>query len=104
MNQLAWVTGAGSGIGRAVAISLAKAGWHLVLTGRREAALRETAALLDGEEPMILPADLTDPAAVEAAVAQLPEAPALLVNNAGGNTPRRHWHQLSPPMRGRCST
>lgn len=95
MNQLAWVTGAGSGIGRAVAVSLAKAGWHLVLTGRREAALRETAALLDGEEPMILPVDLTDAAAVEAAVAKLPEAPALLVNNAGANTPRRHWHQLA---------
>jgi NADP-dependent 3-hydroxy acid dehydrogenase YdfG len=95
VNQLAWVTGAGSGIGRAVAISLAKAGWHLVLTGRREAALRETAALLDGDEPVILPADLTDAAAVDAVVAALPEAPALLVNNAGANTPRRHWHQLS---------
>jgi NADP-dependent 3-hydroxy acid dehydrogenase YdfG len=95
LNQLAWVTGAGSGIGRAVAISLAKAGWHLVLTGRREAALRETAALLDGDEPVILPADLTDAAAVDAVVAALPEAPALLVNNAGANTPRRHWHQLA---------
>jgi NADP-dependent 3-hydroxy acid dehydrogenase YdfG len=96
VNQLAWVTGAGSGIGRAVAISLARAGWHLVLTGRRESALRETASMMDGEDPVILPADLTDPAAVEAAVAKLPEAPALLVNNAGANTPRRHWHQLAP--------
>lgn len=95
MNQLAWVTGAGSGIGRAVAISLARAGWRLALTGRREAALRETAALLDGEEPLILPADLTDPASVDAAVARLSEAPALLVNNAGANLPRRHWHQLA---------
>jgi NADP-dependent 3-hydroxy acid dehydrogenase YdfG len=95
LSQLAWVTGAGSGIGRAVAVALAGAGWRLVLSGRREDALRETAALL-GQDAMILPVDLTDAAAVEQAVARLPEAPALLVNNAGANTPRRHWHQLSP--------
>jgi len=92
---LAWVTGAGSGIGRAVAVALAGAGWRLALTGRREDALRETAAMLGGAEALVLPADLTDAAAVEAAVKALPEAPALLVNNAGVNTPRRHWHQLS---------
>jgi NADP-dependent 3-hydroxy acid dehydrogenase YdfG len=95
VNQLAWVTGAGSGIGRAVAISLAKAGWRLALSGRREKALQETAAMLDGPEPIILPADLTSAAAVEVTLAQLHEAPALLVNNAGANVPRRHWHQLS---------
>ncbi|MDB5369987.1 MAG: Oxidoreductase, short chain dehydrogenase/reductase family protein [Roseomonas sp.] len=96
MKGLAWVTGAGSGIGRAVAVALAGAGWKLALTGRREEALRETAALLPaGSDALILPADLTDAAQVAAALARLPEAPALLVNNAGANTPRRHWHQLS---------
>jgi NAD(P)-dependent dehydrogenase (short-subunit alcohol dehydrogenase family) len=48
MNQLkdkiAWVTGAGSGIGRAAAIALAREGARLVLSGRRELPLRETAA------------------------------------------------------------
>lgn len=96
MSELAWVTGAGSGIGRAVAIALAKAGWRVVLTGRREEALRETASLLGGTEALILPADLTDAAAVEAVVAKLPEPPALLVNNAGSNVPQRHWHHLTP--------
>jgi NADP-dependent 3-hydroxy acid dehydrogenase YdfG len=95
VSGFAWVTGAGSGIGRAVAIALAKAGWRLALTGRREEALRETAAMLGGAEALILPADLTDSAAVEAVVAKLPEAPALLVNNAGANTPQRHWHHIS---------
>ncbi len=95
MSDLAWVTGAGSGIGRAVAIALAKAGWRLALTGRREEALRETASLLGGAEALILPADLTDAVSVEAVVAKLPEAPALLVNNAGANIPKRHWHHLT---------
>jgi NADP-dependent 3-hydroxy acid dehydrogenase YdfG len=94
VSGLAWVTGAGSGIGRAVAVALAKAGWRLALSGRREAPLRETASLT-GQDALILPADLTDAAAVEDVVAKLPEAPALLVNNAGANTLRRHWHQLS---------
>nr|WP_237182272.1 SDR family oxidoreductase [Roseomonas marmotae] len=95
---MAWITGAGSGIGRAVAVALSRAGWRLALTGRREAALRETAALLEGgQEALILPADVTDAAAIQAVVERLPEAPALLVNNAGANKPRRYWHQLALP-------
>jgi NADP-dependent 3-hydroxy acid dehydrogenase YdfG len=53
MNQLkdkiAWVTGAGSGIGRAAAIALARAGAKLVLSGRREPPLRETAASIEAD-------------------------------------------------------
>ena len=51
MNQLkdkiAWVTGAGSGIGRAAAIALAREGAKLVLSGRREPPLKETAATIE---------------------------------------------------------
>lgn len=89
-----WITGAGSGIGRAVAQSLAAAGAILILSGRREAPLRETAALAGQAEAMILPLDLTDAAAVQAAVAAV-GAIDILVNNAGGNLLRRHWHQLT---------
>ena len=42
-GKSAWVTGAGSGIGRATAIALAKAGARVALTGRRRAPLEETA-------------------------------------------------------------
>ncbi|MFC4169724.1 SDR family oxidoreductase [Teichococcus aestuarii] len=99
MNKTAWVTGAGTGIGRAVAVALAGAGWRLALTGRRRAPLEETAALLPaGTESHIVTADLTDAAAVEQATAAVAGALGgigLLVNNAGVNVPRRHWHQLS---------
>jgi NADP-dependent 3-hydroxy acid dehydrogenase YdfG len=94
----AWVTGAGSGIGRATAIGLARAGWRLALTGRREAPLRETAELAGQADALVLPADLTDKAAVAAAAKAAAEGLGgldMLVNNAGTNVPRRHWHQLS---------
>ena len=43
--RIAVVTGAGSGIGRQVALALLEAGWQVALAGRREATLRETVAL-----------------------------------------------------------
>ena len=45
MNQTSVVTGAGSGVGRAVALALAQQGWRVALVGRRAAALAETAQL-----------------------------------------------------------
>jgi NADP-dependent 3-hydroxy acid dehydrogenase YdfG len=97
-QKRAWVTGAGSGIGRATAIGLAKAGWRLALTGRREAPLRETAELAGQTDALILPADLTDKAQVADAAKRAEEGLGgidMLVNNAGTNVPRRHWHQLT---------
>ena len=93
-GKLAWVTGAGSGIGRAVALALAAEGMRLALTGRREEPLRETAAMIPGDDTLIVPADLTDADAVARAVAALPGAPDILVNNAGTNLARRYLHQL----------
>src|SRR5215203_6128299 len=74
-DEVAWVTGAGSGIGQAGAVALAKAGARLVLSGRREAALEETAAAIRGAGGVAVaaPADVTDPDAV-AAVAKAIEA------------------------------
>jgi NAD(P)-dependent dehydrogenase (short-subunit alcohol dehydrogenase family) len=79
--KVALVTGAGSGIGRAVARALAREGWTLALLGRREAALRETLA-----DALILPADVADEAQVDAAFAALRRQHGrldLLFNNAG---------------------
>ena len=79
--RVALVTGAGSGIGRAVARALAAEGWTLALMGRREAPLRETLA-----DALLLPADVADEAQVDAAFATLAQRFGrldLLFNNAG---------------------
>ncbi|WP_431678248.1 SDR family oxidoreductase [Kitasatospora sp. KL5] len=84
-QQIAVVTGAGSGIGRAVALELAAAGWRTVLAGRRAEPLRETAALAGGGA-VAVPTDVTDPAAVDALFAETAERFGrldLLFNNAG---------------------
>lgn len=100
-GDIAWVTGAGSGIGRACAIAFAKAGARVALTGRRRDALEETAALIakDGHAALVVPADVADAEAVKAAhaavVAGLGEV-AVLVSCAGGNMKKRHWGQLDP--------
>lgn len=83
--KVALVTGAGSGIGRAVARALAADGWTLALMGRREAPLRETLP-----DALHLPADVADEAQVEAAFAALRARFGrldLLFNNAGIGAP-----------------
>ena len=97
-GKTAWVTGAGTGIGRAVAQSFAAEGARVILTGRRREKLEETAALI-GANAHVLPCDLTDAAAVTAAAARVQSewgGPDILVNNAGTNLPRRYLHQLTP--------
>ena len=100
-GRVAWVTGAGSGIGRAIALAFAAAGARVALTGRRAEALAETAALVHehGGEAFEVPADVTSDEAVADAHRRVAAAfgnPHILVNNAGGNAKRRHWHELQP--------
>ncbi len=97
-GKSAWVTGAGSGIGRAIAIAFAKEGAKVALTGRRTAPLEETAKMI-GDGAVIVPADLTDDKQVAAALAKVESTiggPDILVNNAGVNLPKRYLHQLTP--------
>lgn len=78
------VTGAGGGIGRAVAVAFAEAGATPVLLDRDAASTAETASLLSGmgvDAPAI-ECDITDPASVKAAAAQAGPCD-VLVNNAG---------------------
>ena len=69
-GKTAWVTGAGSGIGRAIAISFAAEGAKVALTGRRVEPLEETAKMIGGGA-VIVPADLTDEKQVAAALAKV---------------------------------
>jgi len=84
---VAVVTGAGSGLGRSIALGLLAAGWQVALAGRREAALRETAGLAGAGAPaLVVPADVREPESVAglfAAVAEQCGRLDLLVNNAG---------------------
>ncbi len=77
------VTGGSTGIGRAVAERFAADGADVVITGRRADVLGETAAKIGARG---LVCDASDPAAVQAALAELPDRIDVLVNNAGGNT------------------
>jgi len=80
------VTGASSGIGRACAEAFARAGARLLLCARREDRLAEVAAALGDAEVHTFVLDVRDRAAVEAAIAGLPEVwrdVDVLVNNAG---------------------
>ena len=89
--KIALVTGAGSGIGRAVALTLHNAGWVVVLAGRRESALRETIAQASAPERLLAVAcDVGDPAQVRALFDRTQESFGrldLLFNNAGIGAP-----------------
>jgi NAD(P)-dependent dehydrogenase (short-subunit alcohol dehydrogenase family) len=83
------ITGAGSGVGRAVAIHLSQAGWSVVLVGRKKDALEETAKALKGDF-LVAPADIGEPEAVKSVFAQIKDKFGrldLLFNNAGMGTP-----------------
>jgi NAD(P)-dependent dehydrogenase (short-subunit alcohol dehydrogenase family) len=83
------ITGAGSGVGRAVATHLSQAGWSVVLVGRKKDALEETAKALKGDF-LVTPADIGEPEAVKAVFAQIKDKFGrldLLFNNAGMGTP-----------------
>jgi NAD(P)-dependent dehydrogenase (short-subunit alcohol dehydrogenase family) len=94
------VTGAGSGVGRAVALSLARQGWRVALVGRRVETLRETIRLAGANAGSLLafPCDIGNPRAVAkmgAAIARKLGLIEVLVNAAGTNTPKRALEVLS---------
>jgi NADP-dependent 3-hydroxy acid dehydrogenase YdfG len=96
MTQVAIVTGAGSGIGRAASLALSEAGFRLVLAGRHAGSLEETAALLGGEA-WVVPTDVTDETSVEALFAATTSECGrvdLLFNNAGVSLPSTPLEEL----------
>ena len=87
MSRIALVTGAGSGIGRAVSLALNSACYSVVLAGRRAAELERTAAMAEGGTPILaVPTDITQPDAVAGLFDRTKEAFGrldVLFNNAG---------------------
>ena len=100
LEKIALVTGAGSGIGRQVAIALCEAGYATVLAGRREEPLKETATLAGelGSRTLVIPTDVSDPSSVSALFEKTREEFGrldVLFNNAGVNAPAIPMEELS---------
>jgi NADP-dependent 3-hydroxy acid dehydrogenase YdfG len=95
-----WVTGGGSGMGRAAAVAAAEAGWHVAVSGRRPTELDSTAARVReaGVEALPVPVDVRDPQSLAAAHGRIRDGlgPVTgLVLAAGLNAPRRTWADQS---------
>ena len=91
-SKIAIITGAGSGIGRSVAVTLAQNGYAVVLVGRRKEQLDATAreASQDPSLTLVMPADITDPRSVREIFAKTKQTFGrldLLFNNAGISGP-----------------
>ncbi|HUJ76762.1 MAG TPA: SDR family oxidoreductase [bacterium] len=98
--KIALVTGAGSGIGKSVALALMADGWSVALTGRRKDRLEATAqeGKATGQRSLVFPADVGDPVAVRALFAKTREAFGrldLLFNNAGSGAPAIPLEELT---------
>ncbi len=100
LEKIALVTGAGSGIGRQVAIALCEVGYSVVLAVRREEPLKETAALAgeSGSRTLVVPTDVSEPSSVSALFDRTKEEFGrldVLFNNAGVNAPAVPMEDLS---------
>src|SRR3954469_13440179 len=100
-GKVAWITGAGSGIGEAAALALAEDGATVILTGRTREKLDNVAKRIhnSAETARVQPADLTDKEQVRRVGAYIKatfDRLDILVNNAGVNIVDRHWDKLTP--------
>ncbi|MCA0251289.1 MAG: SDR family oxidoreductase [Actinobacteria bacterium] len=100
-GRLAWVIGASSGIGHASALRLARDGWTVALSGRREAELGDTLAQItaEGGQAITVPVDASLPGDVARAhrlIADQCGDVSLLLHSAGTNVPSRWWDDLDP--------
>lgn len=97
MSKIVLVTGGGSGIGRSCAVALAKDGYRVVVTGRRQDALEETVELMGGGTA--LSADITSASEVDALYDKIKTEHGrldVLFNNAGNNVPAAPIGDVSP--------
>ena len=100
-EDVALVTGAGRGLGRASALKLARSGWRVALNGRSRSPLEETASEIEGlgGECLIAEGDVSDPQQVAAVVERTAESlgpAAVLLNNAATIGPARFLEDADP--------
>ncbi len=96
-GKVAWITGAGSGIGEAGARALADAGMHVVLSGRRERVLEDVADSI-GTLASVEVLDVSDRQAVDSVAGRIlavHQRVDVLVNSAGINIKQRNWHNVT---------
>ncbi|MEK3934334.1 SDR family oxidoreductase [Sporosarcina sp. FSL W7-1349] len=99
-NQIALVTGAGTGLGRATALQLAAEDAKVILTGRRQEKLQEVAQLIEqaGGQSIVYPMDVTNPEEVtrlrEYLLAQVGRVD-VLINNVGGTGEYSTVHDMT---------
>jgi NADP-dependent 3-hydroxy acid dehydrogenase YdfG len=101
-SKTIWISGAGTGIGRACAVALAAAGHRVILSGRRKEPLQETAALAKAAKAdatvAVMAGDLSKRSKAEAIVAAIVKKFGRLdavVGAAGVNVTKRMWSELS---------
>lgn len=97
-DKIAVVTGAGSGVGRAVAIALNNDGWSVVLAGRRETKLMDTAKVCDIDRTVVAPTDINNSQSVKNLFMETMKTYGrldLLFNNAGVGAPQKPLEELS---------
>jgi NAD(P)-dependent dehydrogenase (short-subunit alcohol dehydrogenase family) len=98
-SKTALVTGAGTGVGRAVALALLKDGYRVALAGRRKEMLEQTASQAGPatKNALVVPTDVGKPDQVQALFAKIRESFGrldVLFNNAGGNAPGVPFEEL----------
>ena len=87
-KKIALITGAGTGVGRGMAITLAKEGYKVILTGRRKEKLDEVAREINNSDVIVIPADVSEEKSIQQLREKILEHTNgkldVLVNNVGG--------------------
>ncbi|MDB5890217.1 MAG: short-chain dehydrogenase/reductase [Polaromonas sp.] len=97
-GKIALVTGAGTGIGKEVALAFLREGYSVVLAGRRIEPLNEVVKLSGSDRALVVACDVSRPESVDALFAAIQQTFGrldVLVNNAGVNAPRENFEDLT---------